>query len=366
MPVPDADAAFMDEALALARAAGARGEVPVGAVVVRDGIVIGRGGNAPIAGDDPTAHAEIAALRDAARAARNYRLPGCELFVTLEPCAMCAGAIFHARIARVVFGAHDPKSGACGSVVDLFARAAAQSPRAGDRRRARGRVRPAAVGVLRRAPRWDGGAMSVAGPPRGANRSPSGAAKRRQPRAWGPSFAPLGRPKARMAPPRGAAPRRQPRAWGRHSRRRAAPRRESLPLWGQRRGASRKRGGPMSALRPHGVGLYGPAGFALDPAAVDRAVTRLEAMWARVIVDPTCKRALAAVHRARRRAPGRSPAHGRRIRGWTWRSRCAAATAGRACCRVSTSRRSRQRTSGGWATAISRRSSWRRWPRPAW
>ena len=117
----DGDAAFMGEALALARAAGARGEVPVGAVVVRDGIVIGRGGNAPIAGDDPTAHAEIAALRDAARAARNYRLPGCDLYVTLEPCAMCAGAIFHARIARVVFGAHDPKSGVCGSVIDLFA-----------------------------------------------------------------------------------------------------------------------------------------------------------------------------------------------------------------------------------------------------
>ena len=111
----------MGEALALARAAGARGEVPVGAVIVRDGVVIGRGGNAPIAGDDPTAHAEIAALRDAARAARNYRLPGCELFVTLEPCAMCAGAIFHARIARVVYGAHDPKSGVCGSVIDLFA-----------------------------------------------------------------------------------------------------------------------------------------------------------------------------------------------------------------------------------------------------
>ncbi len=95
--------------------------MPVGAVVVRDGVVIGRGGNAPIAGDDPTAHAEIAALRDAARAVRNYRLPGASLYVTLEPCAMCAGAIFHARIARVVFGAHDPKSGVCGSVLDLFA-----------------------------------------------------------------------------------------------------------------------------------------------------------------------------------------------------------------------------------------------------
>jgi len=111
----------MGEALALARIAGERGEVPVGAVVVRDGGVIGRGGNAPISASDPTAHAEIAALRDAARAVGNYRLPGCELFVTLEPCAMCAGAIFHARVARVVFGARDPKSGVCGSVIDLFA-----------------------------------------------------------------------------------------------------------------------------------------------------------------------------------------------------------------------------------------------------
>jgi len=117
----DADAAWMGEALVLASEAAGRGEVPVGAVVVRDGVVIGRGGNAPIDGDDPTAHAEIAALRDAARALANYRLPGCELYVTLEPCAMCAGAIFHARITRVVFGARDPKSGACGSVIDLFA-----------------------------------------------------------------------------------------------------------------------------------------------------------------------------------------------------------------------------------------------------
>jgi tRNA(adenine34) deaminase len=110
----------MGEALALARAAAERGEVPVGAIVVRDGMIVGRGGNAPIAGSDPTAHAEIAALRDAARASNNYRLTGCELFTTLEPCAMCAGAMLHARIARVVFGARDPKSGACGSVIDLF------------------------------------------------------------------------------------------------------------------------------------------------------------------------------------------------------------------------------------------------------
>jgi tRNA(adenine34) deaminase len=115
------DARWMVEALRPARGAAARGEVPVGAVVVRDGAIVGRGGNAPIAGNDPTAHAEIAALRDAARALANYRLPGCTLYVTLEPCAMCAGAIMHARIARLVFGARDPKTGACGSIVDLFA-----------------------------------------------------------------------------------------------------------------------------------------------------------------------------------------------------------------------------------------------------
>jgi tRNA(adenine34) deaminase len=120
MPDPTSDAAWMGEALALARAAAERGEVPVGAVVVCDGVIVGRGGNAPIAGNDPTAHAEIAAMRDAARATSNYRLTGCELFTTLEPCAMCAGAMLHARIARVVFGASDPKSGACGSVIDLF------------------------------------------------------------------------------------------------------------------------------------------------------------------------------------------------------------------------------------------------------
>lgn len=114
------DEHWMGTALDLARAAAVRGEVPVGAVVVRDGAIVGRGGNAPIAGHDPTAHAEIAALREAACTLSNYRLPGCELFVTLEPCAMCAGAMFHARVARVVYGAHDPKSGACGSVIDLF------------------------------------------------------------------------------------------------------------------------------------------------------------------------------------------------------------------------------------------------------
>jgi tRNA(adenine34) deaminase len=117
----DDDARWMAEALALAQAAAARGEVPVGAVVVQDGAVIGRGGNAPVAASDPTAHAEIAALREAGRTIGNYRLPDAALYVTLEPCAMCAGAIVHARIARLVFGARDPKTGACGSVVDLFA-----------------------------------------------------------------------------------------------------------------------------------------------------------------------------------------------------------------------------------------------------
>jgi tRNA(adenine34) deaminase len=114
------DEAMMRAALVLAREAEAAGEIPVGAIVVRDGAVIGRGYNAPILNQDPSAHAEIQALRDAARRLGNYRLPGCELFVTLEPCAMCAGAILHARIARVVYGARDPKTGACGSIVDLF------------------------------------------------------------------------------------------------------------------------------------------------------------------------------------------------------------------------------------------------------
>jgi tRNA(adenine34) deaminase len=118
----DADAErWMREALDLARSAQARGEVPVGAVVVHQDRIIGRGGNAPIAGSDPTAHAEIGALREAARARGNYRLPDCDLYVTLEPCLMCAGAIMHARVRRLVFGARDPKTGACGSVVDVFA-----------------------------------------------------------------------------------------------------------------------------------------------------------------------------------------------------------------------------------------------------
>ena len=111
----------MREALSLAREAATAGEVPVGAVVVKDGVVIGRGHNQPISGRDPTAHAEVMAMRDAAARTGNYRLADCALYVTLEPCAMCAGAIFHARIARVVYGAADLKAGACGSVVNLFA-----------------------------------------------------------------------------------------------------------------------------------------------------------------------------------------------------------------------------------------------------
>lgn len=114
------DARFMQEALAQARHAWALGEVPVGALVVRDGEIIATGFNRPIANHDPTAHAEIMALRAAAAILGNYRLPGCELFVTLEPCVMCAGAMMHARLARVVYGAADPKTGACGSIVNLF------------------------------------------------------------------------------------------------------------------------------------------------------------------------------------------------------------------------------------------------------
>ncbi len=109
----------MREALGLAAQAGAAGEVPVGAVVVKEGRIVGRGYNRPITSNDPSAHAEIVALREAAAALGNYRLPGCELYVTLEPCAMCVGAMVHARIARVVYGARDPKTGACGSMVDL-------------------------------------------------------------------------------------------------------------------------------------------------------------------------------------------------------------------------------------------------------
>jgi tRNA(adenine34) deaminase len=117
--VNSSDIDFMWSALELADQAQEVGEVPVGAVVVKNGIIIGRGYNRPISASDPTAHAEIMALRDAAQHTRNYRLLGCTLYVTLEPCAMCIGAIFHARIARLVYGASDGKTGACGSVIDL-------------------------------------------------------------------------------------------------------------------------------------------------------------------------------------------------------------------------------------------------------
>jgi tRNA(adenine34) deaminase len=115
------DSLYMGEAIALARAAAAAGEVPVGAIVVSGGHVIGRGHNQPIGSHDPTAHAEIVALRAAAAEARNYRLPDCDLYVTLEPCAMCVGAMLHARIRRVVWGASDPKTGACGGATALAA-----------------------------------------------------------------------------------------------------------------------------------------------------------------------------------------------------------------------------------------------------
>ena len=124
LPLTDSqltDAQAMRLALAQGALAGASGEVPVGAVVLKNGILIAVGHNAPIANHDPSAHAEMQALREAARLLGNYRLPECELFVTLEPCAMCAGAMLHARLKRVVFGATDPKTGAGGSVIDLFA-----------------------------------------------------------------------------------------------------------------------------------------------------------------------------------------------------------------------------------------------------
>jgi tRNA(adenine34) deaminase len=114
------DFLLMQQALSQAHNAWALGEVPVGALVVKDGEIVATGFNQPIGTHDPTAHAEIMALRAAASILGNYRLPGCELFVTLEPCAMCAGAMMHARLARVVFGASDPKTGVCGSVVNLF------------------------------------------------------------------------------------------------------------------------------------------------------------------------------------------------------------------------------------------------------
>ena len=114
---------FMQIAIALAQEAQAEGEVPVGAIVVKNGLIVGRGYNAPIKEHDPSAHAEILALRDAANNLSNYRLIDCSLYVTLEPCAMCTGAIQHARIAHLVYGANDVKTGACGSVINLMAEA---------------------------------------------------------------------------------------------------------------------------------------------------------------------------------------------------------------------------------------------------
>lgn len=112
----------MRVALEQAQRAELAGEVPVGALVVNgQGDILGRGFNQTIMGHDPTAHAEVIALREAARAVQNYRIPGATLYVTLEPCAMCMGAMMHARLSRVVFGAYDPKTGACGSVIDLAA-----------------------------------------------------------------------------------------------------------------------------------------------------------------------------------------------------------------------------------------------------
>ena len=114
------DLQFMAAALALAKQAGAAGEVPIGAVLVRQGKIVAAAANAPIGSHDPSAHAEVLALRAAGQALANYRLPDTTLYATLEPCAMCAGALIHARIARLVFGARDPQRGAAGSAFDLF------------------------------------------------------------------------------------------------------------------------------------------------------------------------------------------------------------------------------------------------------
>ena len=117
---PESDERFMREALVEAHRAAAEGEVPIGAIVVRQGSIVGRGHNRNLIDHDPTAHAEVAALREAGRALGNHRLGECELFVTIEPCAMCAGAMVHARIARLVYGAFDPKAGAVQSVMRVL------------------------------------------------------------------------------------------------------------------------------------------------------------------------------------------------------------------------------------------------------
>ena len=137
------DEDFMRSALELAQQAAQAGEVPVGAVVVKNGEIIGRGSNAPIGMHDPSAHAEMLALRDAAQRVGNYRLVDSELYVTLEPCVMCAGAIFHARVARVIYGAPDPKTGAAGSVLNLF-----EEPQLNHHARVTGGVLAAECGAL--------------------------------------------------------------------------------------------------------------------------------------------------------------------------------------------------------------------------
>jgi tRNA(adenine34) deaminase len=143
---------FMREALALARASAAAGEVPVGAVVVLDGDVIGRGRNQPIGAHDPTAHAEVLALRDAAARVGNYRLPGATLYVTLEPCLMCVGALAHARVATVVYGATEPKAGAMESIPARARTPGAESPDDGGVGCPGGRVPGGVAGVFQGTP----------------------------------------------------------------------------------------------------------------------------------------------------------------------------------------------------------------------
>jgi tRNA(adenine34) deaminase len=117
---PETDLDFMQAAIAQARAAEADGEVPIGAVIVREGAVIATGNNRVLRDHDPSAHAEVIALRAAGKLLGNYRLEGCDLYTTLEPCSMCAGAILHARIRRLIYAAPDPKAGACGSVLSVM------------------------------------------------------------------------------------------------------------------------------------------------------------------------------------------------------------------------------------------------------
>jgi len=150
----------MERALALAREAGGRGEVPVGAVVVRNGRIVGAGSNQVIGAGDPTAHAEVNALREAAAALGNYRLPGTTLYVTLEPCPMCAGAMVHARIDRLVFGCPDPKTGAAGSIYDIT-----NDPRLNHRLEVTGGVGAEAAGALLRSFFAERRGTSVSGHP---------------------------------------------------------------------------------------------------------------------------------------------------------------------------------------------------------